>query len=125
MTRLLLTTLFLLSCRGQQGPAGSQGSQGLQGVTGRTGAPGASGLQGNQGLAGSPGTVITPVKFCPQEPSYPTTFPEYGFCINGGIYAVYSQNDGFFTAIPDGEYYSDGVGSTCDFIVNGCTVTDL
>lgn len=76
-----------------------------------------NGLVGATGAAGLNGTIITPVKFCSQSPSYPTTFPEYGLCINNNLYAVYSANDGFLTLIPPGVYSSNAIGSACSFTV--------
>lgn len=84
---------------------------------GLQGAVGATGPQGIQGPAGVNGTVITPVKFCSQTSNYPSTFPEYGLCINNNLYAVYSANDGFLTYIPPGAYHSNAIGSICDFTV--------
>src|ERR1035437_8090771 len=84
------------------------------------------GIQGTSitGAAGSPGTVILPVQFCDGTPSYPSTFPEVGFCLDGKLYAVYSTNGGFMTEIPPGRYESNAVGSRCDFTVGeDCTVT--
>lgn len=71
---------------------------------------------GGRGPAGADGTVITTLKFCPGSPStYPSTFPEYGLCIAGQVYAVYSTNDGFLTLVPPGTYNSNAVGSACTF----------
>jgi len=76
------------------------------------------GPQGIPGQPGAPGTTITPVQFCPNtSPSYPSTFPESAFCIDGSLYAVYSANDGFLTLIPPGTYVSNAVGSSCTFTV--------
>lgn len=71
------------------------------------------------GSNGTPGTVLTPIQFCPNVvPTFPTVFPEVGFLISGSIYAVYSANDGFLTVIPPGTYTSNAVGSACNFTVN-------
>jgi hypothetical protein len=77
-----------------------------------------------QGPPGTPGTVITTVQFCPNVVSiYPTTFPEYGLCINGNVYAVYSANDGFLTLTPPGTYNSNAIGSACAFtILPNCVI---
>lgn len=58
------------------------------------------------------------VKFCAESTSYPSTFPEVGFCIEGQLYAVYSANDGFLTLIPPGQYRSNAIGSACNFTVS-------
>lgn len=61
---------------------------------------------------------LTEVQFCSGGPaSYSSTFPEYGLCISGNIYAVYSANDGFLTELPPGVYTSNGVNSSCTFTV--------
>jgi hypothetical protein len=76
------------------------------------------GPQGIPGTNGTPGTTITPIQFCPGVvPSYPSTFPESGLCIDGSLYAVYSANDGFWTLIPPGTYSSNAIGSNCTFTV--------
>lgn len=69
---------------------------------------------------------ITPVQFCPNvTPTYPTTFPEVAFCIQGNLYAVYSANDGFLTLIPPGVYSSNAVGSSCTFtVLNNCQIVN-
>jgi hypothetical protein len=126
MKKLILTALILTSCNGPRGDMGSQGIPGIQGPAGDIGPSGVNGVPGANGVvgpAGTPGTVITPVQFCPGTSIYPTTFLEYGLCINGVIYAVYSANDGFLVELPDGTYQSNAVGSSCDFVVNGCEIS--
>lgn len=97
------------------GVVGPAGATGAIGVTGPVGDRGPAGLDGTNG---SNGTEITIVQFCPGTPSYPSTFPEIGFVINGGIYAVYSANDGFMTYLPPGLYQSNAIGSSCTFTIN-------
>lgn len=83
-------------------------------------------IVGPQGLPGVNTTPIVPVEFCKGiTPTYPSTFPEYGFNINGTIWAVYSANGGFLTKLTPGNYSSDGINASCNFNVsaNG-TVTD-
>lgn len=102
--------MAVLSACGQNGPKGDQGL---------IGAPGAVGPQG-------PGTTVTMVKLCPNNPptNYPATYPEYGFCISGNLYATYSANDGFTTMIVPGTYSSNGINSSCTFVVSAnCQVT--
>jgi len=71
----------------------------------------------------SNGTIITPIQFCPGTTSYPSTFVEYGFCINNQLWAVYSLNNGFMTLIPPGLYSSNAVGSSCNFqVITGCGI---
>ena len=107
------------------GPVGPQGQTGQSGPQGLPGVQGPAGPQGPSGANGSPGTVIAPIQFCQGiTPSYPSTFPESGFCIDGNIYAVYSANDGFLSIIPPGTYSSDGINASCTFTVtSNCGVT--
>lgn len=147
MKKLFLVLLILTSCSGPRGDMGSQGIPGqsctttpvqngvtitcpgslpvtvYNGVNGLPGATGGIGPTGAQGPAGSPGTVITPVVFCPGVTVYPTVFLEYGLCISGTLYAVYSANNGFLVELPDGEYQSNAIGSSCDFTVTGCEIS--
>ena len=102
-----------------RGPAGPQGPQGV---------PGQIGPQGPTGLPGTPGangTIVRTVQFCPGTPSYPSTFPEVGICLDNNLYAVHSTNGGFLTLITPGRYSSNAVGSRCSFTVfSNCTVGD-
>jgi hypothetical protein len=95
----------LISC-----PDGSE-SLVLNGINGT------NGLNGEPGEPGAPGTLVTPIQFCEGTSSYPSAFPEVGFCINSELYAVYSTHGGFLTLIPPGEYSSNAVGSKCNFKV--------
>jgi hypothetical protein len=113
---------------GPTGPTGNTGEPGIPGETGPAGPPGNDGTPGSPGEPGnpgSPGTIITPIKFCPNDvPVYPSTFPEYGVCIDNQLYAVYSTHGGFLALIPPGIYYSNAVGSTCTFTVaDNCAVS--
>ena len=76
-----------------------------------------SGPPGPQGLPGINASQITIVLFCLGNTTYPTTFNEIGFCINSQVYAVYSANDGFLTLVPPGNYSSNAINSSCNFIV--------
>lgn len=105
---------------GLQGPVGSQGQQGIQGVAGANGTNGSNGVNGTNGANG---TVIAPIKFCNNPPTYPSIFPEYGLCIDNVLYGVYSANGGFLAQLPNGSYSSNGINSSCSFTINGCTVT--
>jgi hypothetical protein len=82
---------------------------------------GTNGINGTDGINGTNGTDATPVttvQFCPGTPTYPSTFPEFGIIISGVMYGVYSQNGGFLAQLPPGKYYSNGIGSTCNFTIN-------
>jgi hypothetical protein len=137
-------------CNGSDGKPGASGPQGPQGVAGSSCTttvvnPGVmapqggaaiscqdgttalilNGTPGQRGAEGSPGIVVTPIQFCgTSSNSYPDVFNEIGFCIDGNIYAVYSQNGGFLTEIGPGNYSSDGINSSCNFTVaSNCVVT--
>ena len=118
---------------GQKGDTGLSGLQGIQGIVGPSGIQGQVGPQGIQGLIGpagiqgipgSAGTVVTFVQFCPGATVYPSTFPEFGLCVAGQIYAVYSANGGFGVQLPLGAYSSDGINSSCSFnVLANCVIT--
>ena len=131
---------------GSQGPAGPQGAPGTNGSSCSVAAVPASnvapnggsliqctdgtqslvlnGTNGTNGSNGTPGTLVTPIQFCPGTPSYPSTFPEVGFCINNQIYAVYSANNGFLTVVEPGTWSSNAIGSSCTFTVSAnCQVS--
>jgi hypothetical protein len=141
----IILALSLLACG--QGPQGIPGPQGLVGNNGdncsvtpiqpETAAPNGGTLiscsdgtnslilNGATGATGSPGTSVTTVQFCLNPvSSFPSTFPEVGFCINGQLWAVYSANGGFLTALPNGNYSSDGENASCTFTVTGCTISN-
>ncbi len=120
--KYLILVLLLVGCRGPEGIRGVNGATGPTGLVGQTGTDGATGAQGQQGLAGADGTAINMVKLCPDTPSY-GTFVEFGLCINGQLYGVYSANGGFLSLLPNGNYSSTGIGSSCNLTVSGCTVT--
>lgn len=92
------------------------------------GAQGQQGSQGPQGPAGNSGTPVSFVKFCPNvTTSYPSTFPEYGICLGGQIYAVYwnqGPNTAFGTVLPPGTYVTTSVNQNCTFIItaNSCVI---
>ena len=102
----------------------TDGSQSLV-LNGTNGVDGQNGHDGANGQDGSPGTLVRSVKFCTDEPSYPTTFPEVGFCIDNQLYAVYSANGGFLTRLEPGTWASNAVGSSCIFTVGAnCQVSN-
>lgn len=127
---------------GEAGPTGNQGPQGPSCSVSTTmagalitcpdgtsslitnGQQGVQGAQGQQGVSGTPGSVVTPIQFCSNvTPSYPSTFPESGFCINNQMYGVYSANDGFLALLPPGAYRSNAIGNSCNFtITDNCGV---
>ena len=120
--------LSLISCGppGSTGPSGSNGTNGNSCTVSSITSPQVGSLitctDGTSSLVLS-GSVVQAVQFCPNQTSYPGTFSEVGFCIQGVLYAVYSLNNGFMSQIPSGQYSSNGVNSSCNFTVVGCTVT--
>lgn len=124
---IMVAVLSMVVGCAPRGPAGEAGAKGVPGEVGPQGPQGIQGIQGEQGPAGPKGLdgiTIASVKLCPGDTAtYPTTFPEYGICINDHLYAVYSANDGFLTELPDGLYQSNAVGSACTFTVTGCQIS--
>lgn len=120
---LIFIILSLPGCL--EGERGIVGPTGQTGSVGSSGAPGSTGAQGLQGQPGVDTTPITIVQFCQGAYSYPSVFPEEGFCIAGNLYAVYSANDGFLSILPPGLYESNAIGSACTFIVlPNCEIQD-
>ncbi len=77
------------------------------------------------GTNGTNGTVVTPIQLCSQyTTTYPSSFPEFGFCINNKLFAVYWDGTHAFEAeIVPGNYYSTSP-QTCTFHVAAqCVVT--
>lgn len=64
-----------------------------------------------------PGYTVTAVKFCEGYTTvYPTSFPEYGFCINGKLYATFSENGAAWTTeVAVGAYISTSTSAPCSF----------
>lgn len=130
------------SCAKEHGPQGSAGANGSScsvkqeesgaRITCTDGSSAfiADGDQGPQGVSGAPGkdgkdaSPVTAVQFCDGASTYPSTFPEIGFCIGGNIYAVYSTHGGFAAYLPPGTYYSNAENSSCTFTVgDNCSIT--
>jgi len=104
-----------LLLNGTNGANGANGAQGIQGV---------AGTNGTNGTNGSNATAVTAVQFCTGTGSYPSTFPEVGFCINDRLWGVYSDHGGFMTEILPGTWSSNGINSSCTFTVHAhCEVT--
>lgn len=105
---------------------GNTGATGQTGQTGATGPQGTAGTNGTNGTNGVDATPVTVVQFCPNvTPTYPSSFPEYGICLAGSLYGVYSANDGFLAELPPGEYESDGINASCTFTIEpNCIVSN-
>jgi hypothetical protein len=111
----LLATLAAMASTEGCGRDGANGKDG-QSITGP---------QGQQGAPGEDGASVTVVKLCPGNTSYPNTFVEVAFCIDGHLYATYSTHGGFTAEIVPGTYSSNAVNSSCTFTVgNNCEVTN-
>ncbi len=121
---LIISILILSACRGPEGVQGGKGDVGIPGTPGQS-IVGPIGPAGMNGLNGQDGTIVTPVKLCSEAPSYPSVFPEYALCLQGILYGVYSTHGGFLAELPNGDYNSHAVGSTCNLHISGCTVTEL
>lgn len=126
MKYVMLAALMvvLAGCHGRKGNDGDSivGATGPAGAVGAPGNDGATGPQGDQGPAGLDSNPITVVKLCTETPSY-GVFVEFAMCINGSLYGVYSANGGFLALLANGAYTSNGIGSACNFSVNGCSVS--
>lgn len=97
---------------------------GPQGPAGRDGVDGVNGQDGSNGTNGQDGNSVVPVKFCNAETTYPSSFPEYGLCINNALYAVYwDKTNSWLAKIANGTYQSTATGLQCTFDVVGCSVT--
>lgn len=96
--------------------------KGDKGDSGSVGPTGGVGPKGDSGEPGTDSNPITVVKLCPGTPTYPSVFVEYAFCIEGKLYGTYSANGGFTAYLPDGQYHSEGIGSRCDFTIEGCII---
>lgn len=106
---------------GSDGPIGQVGPQGPIGFTGN---PGTAGTNGKDGTDATP---VTAVKFCPgYTTTYPSTFPEYGLCIGGKLYANYwDGHNSWLAEVVPGNYSSTSTSAPCNFIVTAnCTVTN-
>ncbi len=124
VTGTAFTTIFIISLALYFAGCGPKGSPGRDGANGQDGQPGQS-IQGPQGIPGTDATPVTMVKLCPDQPTYPTIFVEYAFCIQNKLYATYSTNGGFSTYLPPGAYNSNAVGSSCTFtVVSGCEISN-
>ena len=110
---LLILALSITACAPQQGYILVPGKDGT------------NGKDGANGQDGKDGTSIEMIKFCPQETQYPTSFPEYGFCIEGKLYATYYDKHNAWTSeIPPGLYMSTSTNAPCNFIVHdNCKIT--
>jgi hypothetical protein len=86
---------------------------------------GPTGPQGTSGVNGTNGNGVTMVQFCPNVTTmYPSTFPEFGFCVGGILYATYWNGTNAWTAeIVPGVYMSTSTSAPCNFtVVTNCGI---
>ena len=103
--------MLLATGCGQKGDTGAQGPQGVPGLA----------------VTNTGGSLsATAVQFCPgYTPSYPNVFPEDGVCLNGKMYAILDQSNGYdyLTYLPPGVYESEATGAPCTFtLLANCQV---
>ncbi len=108
----------------QHGHNGLNGTNGTNGSNGANGADGQNGSNGTNGQNGTPGTLVTPVQLCANYITvYPSSFPEYAFCIGGSLYAVYWNGTQAFNAqIVPGIYMSTSPQGCSFTVLPGCLV---
>lgn len=98
---------------GRDGRDGVDGDKGNDGMNGRDGVDGKDGVDGVDGISVPP---VTGVRFCAEGVS--SSFPEYGICIDGDIYAVYwSGKNSWLTKIVPGKYQTTTDFGNCTFTV--------
>jgi hypothetical protein len=87
---------------------------------------GPQGVQGPAGTNGTNGTSPTMVQFCTDVVGHYGTFPEYGECLGGNIFAVYwDGKNAWLAEVYPGNYESTATGLQCNFTVGtNCSVTD-
>lgn len=106
----------------------SNGAIGAQGSAGSVGATGSTGASGTNGSNGTDAPPVTMVQFCSSyTTTYPSSFPEWGFCVQGHLFATYYDGSNAWTAeIVPGTYNSTSTSAPCSFVVsNNCGVTTL
>lgn len=120
----LLTVIFLLSLAScGKGPAGKDGINGLDGINGQDGIQGEQGEKGDKGDKGEAGkdAQIKIVKFCPNlVDEYGKQYSERGLCIDGKVYAVYSDKKlAALVELSPGEYLTTSpAGDNCQFTID-------
>lgn len=80
-----------------------------------------NGIDGTNGVDGRDGTnaaTVEMIKFCPMITGSYGNFPEYGFRLDGKVYAIYSLPVAFLTQLYPGNYTTTSDGQNCSFTVN-------
>lgn len=146
-TDITVGSTLITVCNGNTGATGAPGSNGSNGSNGSPGQDGtscsvlqlstgavvsctdgtnayiANGEQGPPGSNTPPTSAVTVVPLCSDTTVYPVVFSEVGLCINNQLFGVYSENDGFLSYLPPGNYVSHGHGSSCYLTVQAnCAV---
>lgn len=112
---------FVVPMKGDSG-ASVVGPKGDTGDRGKDGVPGSV---GDVGPKGADGEIATVVQLCPGSSNY-GVFIEVALCINHSLFGVYSDHGGFMTYLAPGNYYSNGIGSACNFkVLSNCEVEPL
>lgn len=87
-----------------------------------------NGVDGSPGIPGLNGDNVSMVQFCTGfATSYPSTFPEFGMCIQDKLYGTYWDGINSWTSeIVPGTYMSTSTSAPCNFVVaDNCGVTTL
>lgn len=93
---------------------------------GASGPVGATGPTGSQGPSGYDLDNLSMVQFCSgYTTTYPTSFPEFGECVNGKLYGVYwDSHNAWFAEIVPGYYASTSTSAPCNFTVGlNCAIS--
>lgn len=81
-----------------------------------------NGIDGRDGIDTTPVTVVP---LCQDTTVYPSVFSEVALCIGDNLFAVYSENNGFLSYIPPGNYVSHGHNSNCNLTIQPhCVVSN-
>lgn len=120
-------------CPGSQTVIIDNGSPGTDGTDGKDASPCTVSATGSSGATitcpdGSESTIagVTMVQFCSNyTTTYPSSFPEFGFCIGGVLYATYWNGSQAFTAEVVPGLYESTSPQGCTFTVYAnCEVVD-
>lgn len=108
----------LITCEDGSSAFISDGTPGANGNDGADGSDGADGADGNDGAPGQDATPIQMVQFCPGATTYPSSFPEYGVCVQDRLYAVFWMGGKAWLAeVVPGTYISTSSSVSCSFTV--------
>lgn len=145
---LVVAALFMLSSgcakHGTPGDQGPKGDPGASGVSCTQTLISASHVSGDpseyggtmihcsngdvfvsNGAPGAPAVGFSAIQFCPGYTTYPSAFPEFGFCSQGSIYAVYwDGHNAWMALVAPGYYASTSTSAPCNFhVAANCQVS--